>query len=451
MATQTASENKDYLALHFGHCGCGFGENFWELACKEHNLSISGGDGKPLFSHHQSLLTQNIPKQYRARALFIDPDGQDISHLKKGFLRNITDTELNFLTDKADAQGSFAAGYYTHNGKILEQLNHKLAKLLESCDKTPTFMSTVSYSGGGTGVYCRVMDNIIKDEFAKAAHINFGLCPSPSLGKSSVESYNFVLSQSAENCGKSSNFLRVMFDNEALYASSLRHNNTVDLGYGHVNLEVARVMSLVTSSCRFNSDSNQSADLSSLLVNPNLNYVTPSYTRMLGNESDTIEFESTYPLLMEGGAMLASCPQGDVLADIVYAKGTTPSFSLQEKLEEIAKDGTKFETVFLEQRSIPLKLNAFDTFQFGRLTSNKGVKEILKREMRSFDKTLATRAFVHWYVGEGMEEGELSEAREHVETIYREYNDGSNTVYSSDSDGDGGEETSQKLDEVESS
>lgn len=451
MATQTASENTDYLALHFGHCGCGFGEKFWELACKEHNLSISGGEGKPLFRHFQSLLSQNIPRQYRARALFIDPDGQDVSRLRSGPLKNITDTELNFLTDKEDALGSFAAGYYTHSGRILEQLNHKLSKMLESCDTTPAFVSTVSYSGGSAGVYCRVMGNILKDEFAKATHINFGLCPSPTLGKSSVDSYNFVLSQCAESWGKSSTSLRVIFDNEALYASSTRHNNTVDLGYAHVNLEVARVMSLVTSSRRFNSDPNQPADLSSLVVSPNLNYITPSYTRMIGDESDTIEFEATYPLLMEGGAKLASCPQGEVLADTVYAKGTTPSYSLQQKLDEIAREGTKFENVYLEPRSIPVKLNAFDTFQFGRLTSNKGVKEIFKREMRRFDKSHWRRAFVHWYVGEGMEEGELSEAREHIETVYREYNDGSDAVYSSDSDDDGGDETSQTLDEVESS
>ena len=451
MATQTAGESKDYLALHFGHCGCGFGENFWELASKEHNLSISSGEGKPLFRHYQSLLSQNTPKQYRARALFIDPDGQDISRLRKGHLKNITDTELNFLTDKEDALGNFAAGYYTHSVRILEQLNHKLAKMLESCDKTPTFVSTVSYSGGSAGVYCRVMDNILKDEFTKATHINFGLCPSPSLGKSTIDCYNFVLSQYAESWGKNSNFLRVIFDNEALYASSTRHNNTVDLGYSHVNLEVARVMSLVTSSCRFNSDSNQSADFSSLVVSPNLNYITPSYMRMLGIESDTIEFEATYPLLMEGGAMLASCPQGDVLTDTVYAKGITPSYSLQQKIEEIARDGTKFENVYLEQRSVPVKLDAFDTFQLGRLTSNRGVKEIFKREMRRFDKTFARRAFVHWYVGEGMEEGEMSEAIHHIETVYREYNEGCAPVYSSDSDGDGEDDTSQTLDEVESS
>ena len=73
------------------------------------------------------------------------------------------------------------------------------------------------------------------------------------------------------------------------------------------------------------------------------------------------------------------------------------------------------------------------------LANNTAITSTWTRLNEKFDIMFAKRAFVHWYIGEGMEEGEFLEARDCQESLVRDYNEAggmAERVYGSSEDSD---------------
>lgn len=220
-------------------------------------------------------------------------------------------------------------------------------------------------------------------------------------------------------------------DNEALYDICFRTLKLNNPTYGDLNHLVSAVMSGVTTCLRFPGQLN--SDLRKLAVNmvpfPRLHFFMVGFAPLTARGSAAYRAstvaELTQQMFDSKNMMAASDPRhGRYLTVAAMFRGKV---SMKEVDEQMMNVQNKNSAYFVEWIPNNVKTAVCDVAPRGFKMSatfvgnSTAIQELFKRISSQFSAMFKRKAFLHWYIGEGMDEMEFTEAESNMNDLVSEY------------------------------
>ncbi|KAF2636733.1 tubulin-domain-containing protein [Massarina eburnea CBS 473.64] len=426
--------------LHIGQAGTQLGNSAWELYLLEHGLLADGRpdpDAKDLSEggSNETFFTETSSGKYVPRSIFVDLDPSPIDEIRTGQYRQLYHPEM-LISGKEDAANNYARGHYTIGKEMVDSVIERIRRVADNCTSLQGFLIFHSFGGGtGSGFGALLLERLATD-YGKKCKLEFAVYPAPRVSTSVVEPYNAVLSTHSTIEHSDCTFL---VDNEAVYDICRRNLDIPRPDYEHLNRLIAQVVSSITSSLRF--DGALNVDLNEFQTNlvpyPRIHYPLISYAPVIsakksGHESFKVS-DLTFQCFEPNNQMVVCDPRnGKYMAvallyrgDIVPRDCSVAAGQLKAKssfnLVEWCPTGFKLGINYTKPISPPGSELASVDRSVSMLSNTTAIAEAWSRLDHKFDLMYSKRAFVHWYVGEGMEEGEFSEAREDLAALEKDY------------------------------
>ncbi|KZT13022.1 alpha2 tubulin [Laetiporus sulphureus 93-53] len=429
---------REVISIHVGQAGVQIGNACWELYTLEHGMTPDGhlidGQLKP-DSDPSTFFSETGSGKYVPRSLYVDLEPSVIDEVKSGKYRYLFHPET-MLTGKEDAANNYARGHYTVGKDMIDPVMDRLRRLVDNCSGLQGFFVFHSFGGGtGSGFGALLLERLAT-EYGKKSKLEFCVYPAPHLANAIVEPYNSVLTTHAtlEFCDCS-----FMVDNEAIYDICKQKLGVSLPSYTNLNRLIAQVVSSVTASLRFGGSLN--VDLNEFQTNlvpfPRIHFPVATYAPLISAEKAHHEqnsvAEMTFSCFEPGNQMVKCDPRegkymacallfrGDVVPkDVQVAVGTVKT---KKTIQFVDWCKTAFKLGICREPSafVPGGDLAQTTRNLCMLSNTTSICAAWTRLDYKFDLMYAKRAFVHWYVGEGMEEGEFSEAREDLAALEKDY------------------------------
>ncbi|ORX47143.1 tubulin-domain-containing protein [Hesseltinella vesiculosa] len=386
-------------------------------------------------SRFETFFSETGQGKYVPRAVMVDLEPTVVHEIRTGPYRQLFHPE-NLISGKEDAANNYARGHYTVGKEMIDSVLDRIRRLAENCSGLQGFLLFHSFGGGtGSGFGALLMEQLSSNH-GKKAKLEFSIYPAPQLSTSVVEPYNSILTTHTTLEHSDVSFL---MDNEAIYDICRRNLNVDTPTYANLNRIIAQVVSSITTSLRF--DGSLNADLAEFQTNlvpyPRIHFPLVTYAPIISadkvfHESMTVAqitaacFEPNNQMVKcnpRTGKYMACCMlyRGDVVPNDTNAAIAAIKTKRTVQFVDWCPTGFKVAINHQAPTMIPGEMAAKIPRAVCMLSNTTAIVEAWARLNHKFDLMYAKRAFVHWYVGEGMEEGEFSEAREDLAALEKDY------------------------------
>mmetsp|Transcript_35035 Transcript_35035/g.49751 ORF Transcript_35035/g.49751 Transcript_35035/m.49751 type:complete len:453 (-) Transcript_35035:71-1429(-) len=446
---------RECISIHLGQAGIQVGNNCWELYCLEHGIDADGSmkANSPTHAGEDSFTTffsETGAGKHVPRAVYVDLEPTVCDEVRSGPYKALYHPE-QIISGKEDAANNYARGHYTIGKEIVDLVLDRIRKLADNCTGLQGFLVFHATGGGtGSGLGSLLLERLSVD-YGRKSKLSFAVSPSPQVSTAVVEPYNSVLSTHALLEHTDCTFC---LDNEALYDVCRRNLDIERPTYTNLNRLIAQVISSLTASLRF--DGALNVDVTEFQTNlvpyPRIHFMLTSYAPIISHQKAFHEQLSVAEItnsVFEPSNMMTKCDprhgkymacclmyRGDVVPKDVNAAVATVKTKRTIQFVDWCPTGFKCGINY----QAPTVVNGGDLASVKRavcmVANTTAIAEALSRIDHKFDLMYMKRAFVHWYVGEGMEEGEFSEAREDLAALEKDYEE----VGADSGDGEGGED-----------